>query len=271
MRRAGSILTLVFCTFSQVCAAGLTADQIVQKSVEANNRDWKAAPNYAFTESDRTVKRGRSAERKYQVLMIEGSTYNRLVEVNGEPLPAAQQRQEEQKLQSEIARRRKESASERAQRIAKYAAERRQDHELMSEMIKGFQYRLAGEATMNGHRCYVVQATPKPGYVPPNRDTKVLTGMRGTLWIDEQQFQWVKVHAEVFRPVAFGLFIAHVQPGTEFTLENEPVAPGLWLPSHFSTQVRATILSVWSRNSNDDERYSNYRPMSTVPLTGSLR
>ena len=47
--------------------------------------------------------------------------------------------------------------------------------------------------------------------------------MRGKMWIDTRQYQWVKVHAEVFRPVAFGLFIAHVEPGTEFTLEESPI------------------------------------------------
>ena len=81
--------------------------------------------------------------------------------------------------------------------------------------------------------------------------------MRGKMWIDAEQYQWVRVHAEVFRPVAFGLFIAHVEPGTEFTLEEKPVQSGLWLPSHFSMQVRANVLFL-SRNSNDDETYSNY-------------
>ena len=58
-------------------------------------------------------------------------------------------------------------------------------------------------------------------------------------------------------PVAFGLFIAHVEPGTEFELEQKPVNVNAWLPSHFSVRVNARILS-YSRRSTDDETYSNY-------------
>lgn len=265
-----SLLALsVTCPIFSWAASGLSADDIVQRSVTANDADWKAAPEYAFTETDIVRKGGRTTRKKYEVLMIAGSTYHRLLAVNGRALSPAQAREEEQKLQREVVRRRKESPDARRKRIAKYSLERRQDHELMSEMTKAFQYRLLGNETINGRRCYVIEATPKPGYAPPNRDTKVLTGMRGKLWIDADEFQWVKVHAEVFRPVAFGLFIAHVQPGTDFTLEETPVAKGIWLPSHFSNQVKANILGVWSRNSNDDETYTDYRPMSQTQVGGT--
>ena len=78
------------------------------------------------------------------------------------------------------------------------------------------------------------------------------------MWVDAAQYQWVKVEAEVFRPVTFGLSIAHVEPGTQFMLEQQPVRSGLWLPSHFSMRVKAKVM-LWSRRSSDDESYSSYR------------
>src|SRR5205807_7666656 len=130
--------------------------------------------------------------------------------------------------------------------------ERRQDHALMMEMVKAFDFKLLGEEAVNGRRCFVLAASPRPGYQPRSRDSKVVKGMRGKMWIDAEQYQWVKVRADVFQPVAFGLFIAHVQPGTEFTLEEKPVQQNIWLPSHFSTTVKANVL-FFSRNSADDE------------------
>ena len=127
--------------------------------------------------------------------------------------------------------------------------------------------RLTGEDTINGRRCFVLEGTPKPRYQPINRDTKILTGMRGKLWIDEQQYQWVKVEALVFRPVAFGLFFAHVEPGTQFTLEQQPVQDNLWLPTHFSMQAKARVLGLWSHNSRDDETYWDYRRGSQAQAT----
>ena len=58
--------------------------------------------------------------------------------------------------------------------------------------------------------------------------------------------------------MAFGLFIARVQPGTEFTLEQTPAQNNIWLPSHFTTRVKAKVLS-FSKDSADDETYTDYR------------
>ena len=248
-------------------AAAPTANEIVQRSVVNNQADWKAAPQYAYTETDNITKHGVTTHRTYRVLMIAGSPYHKLLAINSEPLSAAGAAAENRKLQRETHRRQTQGAGARQARIAKYEQGRRQDHELMQQMIKGFQYQLLGIETMDGRQCYAIRATPKPGYRPPNRDTKVLLGMRGELWIDTKAFQWVKVHAQVFRPVAFGLFIAHVQPGTEFTLEEAPIGGGLWEPVHFRTDVLATILHFWSRNSTEDDTYRDYKPMNSAPVT----
>ena len=134
----------------------------------------------------------------------------------------------------------------------------------MQQMMKAFDFKLLGRETVNGRRCYVFQSTPRPDYRPINRDTQVLKGMRGKLWVDADEYQWVKVHAEVFRPVTFGLFVAHVQPGTEFTLEEEPVGDGIWMPEHFGRTVKANIL-FWSRNSSEEDTYWGYRRADRAP------
>jgi hypothetical protein len=245
-------------------AAAPDAQDIVRRSVVNNDKNWNVAPQYSFTEKDVITRSGRTIRREYRVLMIDGSQYNQLIAENGEPLTGARAAAEQTKLQQEIARRHKETPAQRSRRVAEYQRERRQDHALMQEMVKGFNFRLAGQETVNGHECYVLTATPRPGYQPTSRDTKVLTGMRGKMWIDTRQYQWVKVHAEVFRPVAFGLFIAHVEPGTEFTLEESPIGDGIWMPTRLVTKVRATILKFWSHNSLDDETYSDYRRAGAV-------
>ncbi|MGO4883507.1 MAG: hypothetical protein ACLP59_22220 [Bryobacteraceae bacterium] len=140
----------------------------------------------------------------YRVIMIEGSPYNELIGANGTPLDPARAAAESRKLQNEIARRRRETPSERRQRVARYKRERRQDNELLEEMIKAIDFKLVGEDSVDGRRCFVLEGEPKAGYRPTSRDTKVLKGMRGKMWIDAQAYQWVKVEAEVFRPVAFG-------------------------------------------------------------------
>jgi hypothetical protein len=236
-----------------------TADEIVQRSLRNNNHDWEVAPDYTYLEKDVIAKHGKRTVRSYEDLMIDGWPYQKLVAENGKTLSPAEARAEEQKLQQETVHRNHESAAQRAQHIEAYRRERRQDHELMQQMLKAFNFKLLGQETVNGHRCYVLEGIPRPDYRPINRDTEVLKGMRGTLWVDTEKYQWVKVHAEVYRPVAFGLFIARVKPGTEFTLEQGPVGGGIWLPTHFDEEVRASILFFWSHNLSDHQTYWDYQ------------
>ena len=235
-----------------------TVQDIVQRSVRNADADWAAAPQYSFTERDVITRHGKRTTKTYQVTMIEGSPYNKLIAINDQHLPPIEAEETERQFRKEADHRRKETASERQERVTKYQTERRQDHLLMSEMINAFDFSLVGEETVNGRRCFVLTATPRAAYQPKERDTKVLKGMRGKMWVDVKQYQWVRVHAEVFRPVTFGLFIAHVQPGTEFTLEQTPIQNNIWLPSHFSTRVKATVL-LFPTGSSDDETYTNYR------------
>jgi hypothetical protein len=235
------------------------APEIVRRSIAAQTADWKAAPGYSFVERDTVAKGGGGSSKTYEVLMIEGSPYNKLVTVGGRPLSAAQLAAEDQKLQQEMARRKQEPPSARAKRVAKYERERQQDHAMMMEMGEGFSYKLAGSEQVNGHDTWVLEATPKPGYQPKTRDTKVLTGMKGRLWVDKEQYHWVKVEAEVFKPVSFYGFFAKVGPGTRFVLENEPVGGGIWLPRHFAVKVNATALGFINHDSSTDETYRDYQ------------
>jgi len=135
---------------------------------------------------------------------------------------------------------------------------------MLKEMVEAFDFRLVGEANLEGHNCWVFDAEPKPGYQPKTRETKVLLGMRGKLWIDKSQYQWVRVEAEVMRPVSlYGVF-AKVGPGTHFSLEQAPVAGDLWLPTHFSVNVKATAFGFINEDSVNDETYRQYKPMPSL-------
>ena len=240
-------------------ASALDARQIIQRSVEANEADWKAAPDLAYVEREVINKGGARTVKTYKVMMIDGSPYNQLLAVDDQPLSPAHQARERARLAQEIARRKHETREERSSRISKYEKSRHQDHALMQQMTKALDFRLRGKDTLNGYPVYVFDATPHAGYQPPNHETRVLTGMKGTLWVNRTNYQWVKVEAEVFRPVSFGLFIAKVSPGTRFVLEQAPLSGPIWEPKHFKMEVHASIL-WWTHNSSEDDTFRDYQP-----------
>ncbi len=238
-------------------------NDIVARSVANNQADWRAAPQFSYTMREVN---GKGANHTYRVTMIDGSPYSETIAINGEPLSAQAKAAEDEKLRREQWKRQHESADARAKRIAAYEAGRKQDHALMQEMIAGFTFHLDGIETLDGRRCYKISASPNPSYVPKSRETQVLKGMRGTLWIDSEAYQWVQVEAAVFRPVAFGLFVAHVEPGTSFLLREGPVEGNIWMPTYFETRVNAKILFFGYKTLEQDS-YSDYTRTASRLLT----
>ena len=241
----------------------INVQDLLKRSVANTQRNWKEAPNFVFTEHDVQEKldaHGRvksKTDKTYEVHVIDGSQYNRLIAVNGQPLSAQQQKAEEQKMEAERQHRLSESRADRAKRIARYDKERRQDQAMLLEMTEAFDYKLEGEKTVNGRPTYVLNATPKPGYVPKTRDTKVLTGMKGKLFIDKADIQWVKVEAEVIHPVSF-YGVATVAPGTRFGFEQAPIGDGIWMAKRLSVNVNSSVLFM-AHNSNEEDTFSSYR------------
>src|SRR5438270_3142584 len=150
-------------------AASTSTEEIVRRSVKNTNSNWEAAPQYSFTERDVTEKQGKRTTKTSRVMMIEGSPYYRLQSVNDEPLSLRQNANEERKLRDETDRRRRETPAARQKRIAEYGQERRQNEELMREMAAAFKFEPLPEETVAGHRCFVLAATPRPGYKPQSR------------------------------------------------------------------------------------------------------
>jgi len=239
--------------------------EIVRKSVDAIKSDWAQAPKYSYLERDVESKRHSPLMAKTnRVLMIDGSPYNLVTAINDQPLSPEEKATEQRKLQKEIEKRQKESERERQRRIAKYQRESNRNHEMLQQMVDAFEFHLAGETEVEGHPCWVLDAEPRPDYEPSDHEGRVLKGMKGRLWIDKATNQWVKVHAEVVRPVSFYGFLAKVGPGTEFDLEQAPVADGVWMPKVFNVSVHASALGLFSENSVENESYRDYQPMPQV-------
>jgi hypothetical protein len=249
-------VTLVGPVFPQ--AQRLGVEKIVANSVVANQRDFQVANRYNWKERVRTPKGTKTS----QVTMIDGTPYYRLIAVNGKPLSPAEQAKEAKKQQQAAAERAAETPEQRRKRVEKYEKDRRRDAEMMAQLTKAFTFTLAGQGKLRGFDVWALKATPCKDYHPPSMETQVLTGMRGQLWIDQKTFQWVKVLAEVVHPVSIGGFLARVEPGTRFELDEAPVGDGIWLPSHFSMKSDAKVLHVFNHGSQEDETYFDYQKVS---------
>lgn len=103
---------------------------IIRRSVAASEQNWKIARNYTFlqrTEQRQLDSAGQVKSKQvktHDVTLLEGSPYFRLTELDDHPLPPAQEKKEQEKLDKSIAGRLKETPAQRERRIHEYEQRR---------------------------------------------------------------------------------------------------------------------------------------------------
>ena len=227
----------------------------LQRWTAANRADFEAASAYDYSERDRDD----DGTRTYDVSMLFGTPYKRLVLADDRPLSDSDRRKQDEQFQRARAERAAESPEDRARRIAEYQKSRARARRILEELPKAFDFRLSGRRTVGARSVYVLRAAPRNGYQPPDTATEVLTGMRGEFWIDTASGQLVRAVARVIHPVSIEGFLATVQPGTEFELEQIPVEAAVWLPSRLEIRSRSSIVFLFHHHTNEERRYFNYR------------
>lgn len=259
-----ALLLPLFATLILVPAPGVEPADVVDRSVKNMSRDWAAQLHYRYQQREIEERLGANGGIKsksditYQVAVLNGSDYREVIARKNEPLPGDKRATEVAKLQAEKLRRTSETPVDRAHRIQKFNKDRLQEQQMLLEMVHAFDFHPLGSQMVNGRKTWVFAASVKPGYHPDSHEGKVLAAMRGKLWIDQQDCQWVKVEAEVTRSVTFAFGLASVIPGTRFLLEQKPVGARIWLPSYFETRVNANVL--WAKKRTvEEETYSSYQ------------
>jgi hypothetical protein len=89
---------------------------------------------------------------------------------------------------------------------------------------------------------------------------KMFSKVEGKLWVDKQDFGWVKVDGQVTQSFSMGLFVARVQRGSHIILEQTCVGDGVWVPKRLEVRASARILFLKSLGIERILTYSDYRP-----------
>jgi hypothetical protein len=246
-------------------AAGQDPREIVRRSVVLLDHNLTIARNYTFLERSDTRELDADAHvktrklRLYDVTLLEGSPYRRLVGRDDHSLSPDEERDERKKLQDSIAQRQKETPAERAKRIAEWEKKRQQEREPLLEIPDAFDFRLAGEESLEGRPAWVIEATPRPGFHSRTSIGKLFPKFRGKLWIDKADNQWVKTSAEATGNIWFGLLLARLSRGARVDIEMTCVNDEVWLPKRIEAQGAARLAMVKTLRMEMETTYSNYR------------
>jgi len=89
---------------------------------------------------------------------------------------------------------------------------------------------MLGEEVVDGRPSWILGMTPRADFRPSAPHGALLEHIEGKLWIDESDVRWAKAEAHVTETIGIGWVLAHVELGTNFTVEQAPVENRVWMP-----------------------------------------
>ena len=244
-------------------ASILDARQIVELSVAATERNWQAQDHYTYIERDEDRRLDSQGQVKSEdaevtkMILVNGARFEQLVEHNGHPPSAEEQRRSEENLN----KLKHETPDERTVRLRK----EKENRSFLPDVLEAFDFQLIGEEIAEGRPAYVLRATPHPGYHAHGKYGKLFSKVEGKLWVDKQDFGWIKVEGQVTQAFSMGLFVARVQRGTHITLEETCVGNDVWVPKRIEARASARILFIKSLDIDRILTYSNYDRLTDGP------
>lgn len=240
---------------------GQDAKEIIRQSVQRDLLNFERLKNYTYQEHDeiksfdKHEKLKKTERETYEILILGGHDYEKLIERDDKPLSPKEAAKEQQKMDQEIERRNHESAADKA----KIEKERREQRKFLDEVPEEFDFKLLGVEQVSGKPAWVISAEPKPGYEPKARGAKLIAKMRGKVWIDQVEYQWVKVEAQATGKLSYGLGMLKINPGATVQFEQTRVNDEIWLPAHANIRLDGRAALLFPLHDEIDMQFRDYR------------
>jgi hypothetical protein len=247
---------------------------LVSRTIQNQHQDDRALAEFERVEHVVTRK-GENAEilsdHTNRVVPSGSGTLKLPMKENGAPVPATQYRNQ---LEYAV------SALELAvhpndrykQDLVRFERRRREHAELVDEAAKAFRITWAGRETRadaggahEQHTFVKLVLEPDPEYRPPTRFATIFQHVHATLWLDESQAQFARLEGDIASDVMFGGGIAgRIYRGGHFAIEQEEVAPGIWLPTLYTYNVDGRKF-LFAFGVHERTEVSHYRRIGPPP------
>ncbi len=206
----------------------LSADDIIQRAVQrAQSPEARAErPPYRYlkhTVTEELDAQGRLKERReklYEVRVEAGESRLKLVQLNGQPLSAGEQKKQDAQ---DLAARQKLAAAP----PGKKGDER--ENFLTADLAAKYRFTLLREKPLNGRDTYELAFEPKDSGLPVTRLTdRFLNQVAGTVWIDAREFEIARAEVHLRGEVALWGGMAGTLTQCSYTLERVREPDGSW-------------------------------------------
>jgi hypothetical protein len=155
-----------------------------------------------------------------EIIETREGSLSRLLSINGQPLTAKQQVEEDQRVQELMTSR---SAKRKLQRSLD--AETLQGRRLFKMLPEAFVFNYAG----GDANLVKLSFRSNPNFHPPTLEARVFHDMEGEMWVDCKQERLAAFNGRLTQEVKFGLgLLGHLDKGGHFEVTQAEVVPGHW-------------------------------------------
>jgi hypothetical protein len=205
---------------------------------------------------------GAKGDLTREIIASRDGNVGRLVERDGQPITAAEDADERERLNDLIS-----SPDDFYRHHRKDLETRESVIKVVGLMPEAMLYSYApGQPQLKGSQGEVVlDFHPNPSFHPPTMFAECLTGLEGRVWIDPRTRTLSRIEARVLRPVNMGFgILAKIYPGGTLALDQVNVGDDHWVYSHLDEHVTARVLMVKNYPENTVITSWDFRPMPSL-------
>lgn len=202
-------------------------------------------------------KKTRNTDTTKEIVETGQGDVARLVAIDNKPLTAKQGQTELQRLH--------DLASDSAAQEHRHRNEERDAARVTSVMRllpDAFINHFVGPVQTPNGTAIRMSFAPNPHFSPPTLESRVLTGIRGEIWIDPTDLRIVRIEGRLFRPVDYGWgILGTLYPGGTIGLEQVKTPECGWRLSRLTLKMTGKELMFKSLHVLVDETATDYRPV----------
>jgi len=234
---------------------GVSAGEVLPKPSEVTQRMVKRSqtvaqgdqgPQYTYQKRsllqhlDTVGNPLKSEEKFYQVTLVGGFPFKRLVKIQGRELSSEELRIEDAK---EEKFRQKFVSADPKKMVA------RKEGVVTPELLDRYQFVVEKRVVLSNRATLVLTFKPKEGNLPSRTiEDKLLNRMTGRLWIDEGDADTARLEVSLAEPIFLGWFgLLGSLTQCDMTLERQRMADGTWIDTKQALLIQYRKLTATMR------------------------
>jgi len=232
--------------------------ELHQKATEEVRKDYiyHAVETREDENKDGAVKK--TTTNEYDVFWVNRVPVQKLVKKNGRELTLDEQKKENERIDSEIAKAREKK--DKAEDKGKETDPRGNQMLTASRILELGSFSNPRRVKLVDRDTIVVDYSGNPKAKTRNHFEDVVRDLVGTVWVDEQDKVLVKTEGHFLNPFKIGAgLVVNIRKDTSFGMEQRKVKNEVWLPERLEGQGAIRFLLVVNFSGSLTVQMSDYR------------